>query len=441
LCQQKFADAAAAFATDLAAIAHFDRAAIGMVTDNRLGVTLAATSHTDFQPNTELFHAFNAAMDEAYDQGTTIVSPALNRSRPLITVAHTELGKRYGGAACTIPLVNNNEIFGAVTLVRTDSTPPNARAIAQWEQIASLVGPVLRLKYELERSLLTRLSRALRKSSHSIVAPGNMKSKVIATVGLASLFGMLFLPMPYHIGASAHIEGSIQRVLVAPADGFLRQVYARPGDLVKATQVVAELAADDLSIEHRKWHSEHLQHVNAASAALARADRTQFVISQALADEARAQLDLVAMQISRVNIVAPFNGVVIAGDLSQSLGAPVQRGEVLLTVAPADEFRLVIDVDERDIATVTKNQKGKVALAALNDRPLEFNVERVTPVATALDGRNYFEVEGKLTEAPPLLRPGLQGVAKIDAGKRPLGWIWSHRLVDWLRLTLWYWGA
>jgi hypothetical protein len=39
------------------------------------------------------------------------------------------------------------------------------------------------------------------------------------------------------------------------------------------------------------------------------------------------------------------------------------------------------------------------------------------------------------------LRPGLQGVAKINAGQRPVAWIWGHRLVDWARLAIWTFGA
>jgi hypothetical protein len=36
-----------------------------------------------------------------------------------------------------------------------------------------------------------------------------------------------------------------------------------------------------------------------------------------------------------------------------------------------------------------------------------------------------------------LLHPGMEGVAKIEVGSRKLIWIWSRRLVDWLRLWTW----
>ena len=36
--------------------------------------------------------------------------------------------------------------------------------------------------------------------------------------------------------------------------------------------------------------------------------------------------------------------------------------------------------------------------------------------------------------------PGLRGVAKIDAGTSSIAWSWTHRVVEWARLTLFQWG-
>ena len=38
-----------------------------------------------------------------------------------------------------------------------------------------------------------------------------------------------------------------------------------------------------------------------------------------------------------------------------------------------------------------------------------------------------------------VLRPGMDGVGKVDVGDRSYGWILFHGLVDWLRLKLWLW--
>jgi hypothetical protein len=46
-------------------------------------------------------------------------------------------------------------------------------------------------------------------------------------------------------------------------------------------------------------------------------------------------------------------------------------------------------------------------------------------------------VEARLSEHGLHLRPGMEGVAKIEAGRRSIVWIWMHPVVDWLRLAAW----
>ena len=147
-------------------------------------------------------------------------------------------------------------------------------------------------------------------------------------------------------------------------------------------------------------------------------------------------------QLGRIRLEAPFDGVVIRGDLSQSLGAPVQRGDVLLTIAPRDRFRVIIEVDDRDISRIRIAQPGSLALSALPWDTLPLRIARITPLASPVEGKNVFEVEASLEHQPDSLRPGLRGVARISVGEAPLLWAWTHRLTDWLRLKAWgLWGG
>jgi hypothetical protein len=109
-------------------------------------------------------------------------------------------------------------------------------------------------------------------------------------------------------------------------------------------------------------------------------------------------------------------------------------------LAPLDAYRVVLQVDEHDFAAVKLGQKGELILTALPGEHYPFAVTKITPVATAREGRNLFRVEAELQgKALPRLRPGMEGVAKIDIEERRLAWIWSRRLVDWLRLKSWAW--
>jgi multidrug resistance efflux pump len=155
--------------------------------------------------------------------------------------------------------------------------------------------------------------------------------------------------------------------------------------------------------------------------------------------QAEAELALLDDKLARTRITAPFDGIVVSGDLSQSLGAPVERGEVLFEIAPLASYRVVLKVDERDIEELAVGQRGLLSLASMPADDYAFVVENVTPVATAAEGKNFFRVEAALEEISERLRPGMEGVAKIGIGERRLVWIWTHRIIDWFRLWFWSW--
>ena len=58
-------------------------------------------------------------------------------------------------------------------------------------------------------------------------------------------------------------------------------------------------------------------------------DRAAMRIVGAQLAQAEAQLALVVDRLARTRLVAPYDGVVVSGDLSQRLGSPVQQGEAM----------------------------------------------------------------------------------------------------------------
>lgn len=430
--------AATALASELATRLGAEQVAVGFV-EERFCRVVALSHGTLGDDGTDTLRAMGAAMDEAIEQAASVIVPAPPGLPPRIILAHDELVRQQGGVVCTIPIAVEHELVGAVLVRFRHDAAFDVASVGDWEHAVALVGPVLYLMRRGERPWRKRVRDRLRQGWAALRAPSGGRLRGWLGLGLVTLVLLLAVPFDYRVGGNARVEGAIQRVLVAPVDGFLKRSLVRPGDLVKSGQVLAELAEQDLQLERNKWASELAQHENAYAAAMARADRAQLVISQAKAAEARAQLDLVDEQLGRIRIEAPFDGIVIRGDLSQSLGAPVQRGDVLLTVAPRERFRVIIEVDERDIADVRVGQVGRLALSALPWDTLPLTVTRITPMATAVDGRNVFEVEAALAEQPDTLRPGLRGVAKVVVGQAPLAWAWTHRLMDWLRISLWSW--
>jgi hypothetical protein len=102
-------------------------------------------------------------------------------------------------------------------------------------------------------------------------------------------------------------------------------------------------------------------------------------------------------------------------------------------------YRIILKVDEREISYVEEGQAGSLTLSSLSKWDLPLKVERITSAAKAEDGANIFRVEASLPSAPAALRPGMEGIGKINAGRERLVWIWTHEIVDWFRLWVWSW--
>ncbi|MBW2441568.1 MAG: HlyD family efflux transporter periplasmic adaptor subunit, partial [Deltaproteobacteria bacterium] len=240
--------------------------------------------------------------------------------------------------------------------------------------------------------------------------------------------------------ATTVIEGEVQRVVAAPFSGYIKEAPARPGDVVKKGDVLGLLDDRDLKLERLKWLTEKQQFAKQYDEALSKHDRAQIHILRAKIEQAAAQIALLDEQLARCRITSPFDGVIMSGDLSQSLGAPVERGEVLFEVAPLDAFRVIVEVDERDINAIVVGQESDLILPSMPGEKFPFVVEKITPVSIAKEGRNYFRIEGRLAQPSPHLRPGMEGVGKINVDRRRLIWVWTHEAVDWLRLQLWRWA-
>jgi RND family efflux transporter MFP subunit len=435
----RFPEAATALATELAARLDCERVSIGMTRKTRIRVE--ALSHSaDFDARAQLMRDLAAAMDEAADQDAVVLQPPLPDSPVRIAREHERLTQRHGtGAALTVPLASDGQIVGAVTFERPAGAVFDANTVELCEDLATLLGPVLLLQQAAGASLLQRMSEILRARIADLSGAEHPSRRLVAAALLGTLLLLTFATGDYRVTADATLEGRVQRAIVAGIDGYVTEANARAGDLVRRGELLGRLDDRDLVLERRKWAGRRAQLDKEYREALAAHDRAEVNIISARRAQAGAQLELVEENLLRTRLVVPFDGVVVRGDLSQSLGSPVERGDVLFEVAPLEGYRIILEVDERDVSEVEPGQPGRLTLSALPGQPLPLAVERVTPVAAAADGRNVFRVEAHLERPAPGLRPGMEGVAKIEIERRRLIWIWTHGLVDWLRLWAWSW--
>jgi hypothetical protein len=421
------------------------RVAIGLVDET--AVKMAALSEAaTFEKRTPMVKAYVAAMEEAYDLGKAVVAsvgPAGDKSAGEGAMqrypAHGELLEASGAAhALSQPLLLDAQCVGVVTLERNGEA--FSQANVEWlDAFAALAASIIEQRRAAERSSLRRMLGEAKRVLHKIFGPRHLLWKAATSLVVASVALMLFLHIDYRVTAKTVIEGEVQRVAAAPFEGFIGGGFVRAGDMVKQGQLLAQLDDRELKVEQAKWASERDQFDRRLLEAMANHDLTAVQVVGAQLRQAQAQLALITEKIERARIVAPYDGVVISGDLNQQIGSPVESGKKLFEIAPLQSYRVILQVDEREIRHVHIGQAGRLVITGIAAEPMPLTVAKVTPVATAQDGRNFFRVEATLPEAPARLRPGMEGVGKIEVGSRRLWWVVTHSFTEWLTLSLWTW--
>jgi pyruvate/2-oxoglutarate dehydrogenase complex dihydrolipoamide acyltransferase (E2) component len=436
---ERYAAAATALATDLATRLKCERVSIGFLHGGQTRID--AVSHSaQFKDRTNLLRAVAAAMDEAVDQNATIVVPQPAGSSPLVRRANAALVTEHGsGTVCTVPMTVSGKPAGALTLERGAGRPFDAATIELCEAIAGLAGPMLDVHRREDRWFGARLALWWREKLAQLFGPRHGGLKLAAIVFAALVAFLTLAKGDFRVSAATVLEPQLQLAATAPFNGYIREAPARAGDLVKKGALLARLDDRELKLERLKYLSQEEELTKQMRSAFADRNHAQVQILTAQLEQAKAQVARVEEQLQRTALAAPFDGVVVSGDLSQQLGAPVERGTVLFEIAPLSEFRLVLKADERDIAYLQVGQRGALLLAAFPDERIGFEVTGITPVSTPRDGRNYFRVEAKLDRTDPRMRPNMEGVGKVEIDRRRYIWIWTRQAVDALRLVAWSW--
>jgi RND family efflux transporter MFP subunit len=434
-------DACAAVAAELARAVGGLRVAIGLLKRGG-GVRLVALSHAAwFERKSQQAAAIERAMGEAVEQRMSLSWPPVHGDHQRVDQAQHELAVAMpghdgaAGGVLTVPIVAGARAVGAVVW-QLPVDQVSAVFLAQVEGVAVVLAPLLARLQDESRWFSGAAPAAVRQGWALVTDPRRPAFAAGALLLAAILAAAALIPTTYRVPARAGLEGRIQRVLAAPFEGFVAEAPVRAGQRVAQGDLLARLDDRDLSIEEARLTSELAQQEKKLAEAVARHERATAGVLGAQMEETEAKLAQVSERLQRTRIEAPFDGVVVSGDWSQSIGSPVEQGKLLFTLAPLTGYRVVLKVDDRDVRDVEPGQRGALVLSGMAGEKLPFTVRQIS-VAAAEDGANLFRVEADLDAAHERLRPGMEGVGKIDAGERTLLWIATRRLVDWVRVALW----
>ncbi len=416
----------------------FDLAFAALVRTHDGHATLGALSHVDkFDRSSEFVERVeNAALEVlkhdrlvSWSDFATPVPPTAGSGDQLAVA--TAMNRMTA-----VPLHDDAGETTFVMLMSSNREPLSTDALDRIQFGLDIVEPRLLDLHGRSLSAFARAKERARVRLTSLLGPEHLWLKTGALVFSILLVCSLVFKLPYRVDAATELTTDSSRVISAQFDGHVDKVFVTVGDDVVPGQPMATLDTREL-VEQRMEDVNDLARFDAevskAQAAGALADAQ---INQARADEAKARIDQIDYMVGQANCVAPFKGVVIEGERRDLLNAPVKRGERIFKIAKVEGLYLMLAVSERDIRDVAVGATGDVLLLSRPDQPIKFHVVTINPVGQVKGQEgNQFLVKAAVDQAPEAWwRPGMTGVAKVDAGKRQVFWMLTHRLVDFIRM-------
>jgi RND family efflux transporter MFP subunit len=400
-----------------------------------------AVSHLEkFERRTENIRLIEAALDESAAEEAALCQPAVE-GMAAGGQAHQELCEKLGyPQVSTLPQRDAQGNVQSVLLFAWPDASPHLPENGALLLALDMLQPWLADLQRRDRWWGRRLASWAQAHIERFAGPGHPWIKAGALAASLVLLYGIFGSWDYKVEATAQFTTDATRVISAQYDGRVEEVNVTAGDLVRAGTVLAMLDTRDLRQQEVEALAE-CQRYN-AEAARHRADENLADMEVALARLAQAQARLARLQdyLQHARSVAPFDGVVVEGERKELLGMPVKKGDHLFRVAQVQGLYATLHVPERDIRDIQPGAHGELSLLSRPDQRIPFELSAVIPVAQVKGQEgNQFMLTAKLLAQPEAWwRPGMTGVARVEAGPRNVAWVVTHRVVDAIRMKFWW---
>lgn len=411
-----------------------DQIAVGVVDGHHVRVALV-NNQTDVRQANPGVRAIRDAMGECLDIGRPITlstEPAGSEYR-----LHAEwLKHRGGGSVATLPLDIDGQVVAIVALAAGDPLalrPELLGSIMREISAYAALVPVARLA---TRSWWIHTRDAL--SNHWNRIYGNRRRFVsLGTLSLLAIGWLVFGTLPYRLTVPAEVRAIDRRVVSCPRDGILAEIYVRPGDQVRADELLAELDSHDDTLIKAELDSQVMALNAQIDKALAEHDGGQLRVLEAQRDGVIAQSAVVARRIAQARIRAPQAAVILAGELREKLGARLAMGDKMFDLARYDGAQVEMRITEHLVLEAKRIESATFLPAAAPDTEHILGPVRIAPASRVVDGKNIFLAEADANGTMADLPPGTEGFVVLEVGRRPAWWLLTHRMLDWLRLNFW----
>lgn len=364
------------------------------------------------------------------------------------------------------PSAQPGEVIGCLVLEQSAEAQPRPTLQRRLDLVSDHVAATLSNAREHSELFLLPLWRTLGRGLAWLRGRRGWMAAAIVTALVMIGVALAVVPWDYHVEASGRAMPVVRSDVFAPWDGDVVEVFVHSGDAVHAGDPLVRIESDELDEKYIVARNSVYELQKQRDAlrvqlreALEGADRQEqrrlggeLMAARIQLTAAEEQERKLADRIEKLTTRAPIDGVVVTYQLSQNLeDRPVNRGELLLQVMnDAGPWRLELEVPD--------DRMGHVLRAAAESDSGDLSVEYVPATAVELTlpatirresiatRSNQSADSGTVVEAFADIDPndlpqrhiGADVTARIDCGRRSLGYVLFGDVVEFLQRHIWW---
>ena len=358
-----------------------------------------------------------------------------------------------------VPIVSErNRPFAIIVLEEFHAVQDTATWRARGEMLASRSSFAIRSAWE--RSSIPWLGawKSLQVLPRFLIRPGLLLGFLL----LAGIVGALYcLTAEFTVTGPAKLWPAHRREIFASTSGIIDQIHVKHGDEVQKDQPLLELRSPELEAETPRIVGqiarvqERLKGIQAARLSGGNSPDA-LVRSRQLATEEEelkqelltldAQQKLIEKRQTALTLTSPIAGTVLTWDITRTLSArPVERGQSLVTVGEtAGPWIVEIRVKDQDVGPILRARQSNpepvvdFLLPSESGRVYQGHIHDVALSAeTDHNAQGYVRVEVHFDRNQiSQLRPGATVIPRIHCGRRSLGYVWLHDLIEAIRTRI-----
>jgi hypothetical protein len=368
--------------------------------------------------------------------------------------------------------------FGALIIEQIEDRRESDGMKQRIKVVAEHAGTALGNALEHHHVFLMPLWKFIGKSKILIAARHLPKTAAASVLLIALIAALIFLPWKFQIYCSGTLEPIRRQRIYSPLEAEIKKLYVdhhspvqgpsagQDGKAHRGTLLV-ELRSSELDASDAQLHGEQqevIEKITSLTRMMQDQDRRMTDYDKAdLAGQmkqARIQLETVQQKLAifemqqkpDLYITSPMDGVVISWDIKQRLTEkrPISRMQYVMEIADlSGDWQLELAMPEKKMGYIGDSKKVEFVLATDPSKKYEGTIVEVhdrAEVRTDLgnagnntSGLNTVLIKVSLDQKellPEILRPGAECSARIDCGKRSLGFVLFYEAIAFVQKNI-----